>query len=169
MDSVYSQISAFEDMFDDKKLFDKAADIVCDLGERTVSIISMRFGLDGQGERSYAEIGRKYGVTGTRIRQIEGRALRAVRWSEDVRAIVRGLDGESCIERTEKIYRSFLTAEEQREKERQAELDFEREVEVMRKAEKELELSRAMRFNTWLLEHPGSVRALMDTRGITIE
>ncbi|MFO0718848.1 MAG: sigma-70 family RNA polymerase sigma factor [Candidatus Paceibacterota bacterium] len=42
-------------------------------------VITLRFGLDGQGERTLGEVGKLYGVTRERIRQIEGKALLKLR------------------------------------------------------------------------------------------
>ena len=49
------------------------------LGTREEMILRMRFGLDGNGERSYEEVGQKFGVTKGRIAQIEAKALRKLR------------------------------------------------------------------------------------------
>jgi RNA polymerase primary sigma factor len=45
------------------------------LTEQQRNVITLRFGLDGQGERTLEEIGQIYGVTRERIRQIEAKAL----------------------------------------------------------------------------------------------
>jgi RNA polymerase primary sigma factor len=49
------------------------------LSEREAAVVSMRFGLtDGQ-PKTLDEIGKVYGVTRERIRQIESKALRKLR------------------------------------------------------------------------------------------
>jgi RNA polymerase primary sigma factor len=60
-------------------LKEKLSDVLTSLTERERAILEMRFGLaDGQ-ERTLDEIGRMYGVTRERIRQIEAKALRKMR------------------------------------------------------------------------------------------
>jgi DNA-directed RNA polymerase sigma subunit (sigma70/sigma32) len=46
---------------------------------RMKQIIVMRFGLDGQGERTLDQVAEFYGVTRERIRQIEAKILRDLR------------------------------------------------------------------------------------------
>lgn len=46
---------------------------------RGKDIILMRYGLDGNGEKTYRKIGRMLGVSGTRIQQIEKRAIERLR------------------------------------------------------------------------------------------
>jgi len=50
------------------------------LEERNREILKLRFGIDKLSGSSLREIGRLYGVSGERIRQIEGSALRKMRW-----------------------------------------------------------------------------------------
>lgn len=49
------------------------------LTEREAHILVLRYNLDGNGKRTYAQIGREYQVTRERIRQIEHKALRKLR------------------------------------------------------------------------------------------
>ena len=49
------------------------------LRERDRSIIVQRFGLDGTGEKTLAEIASQFGLTRERVRQLEGAALRKLR------------------------------------------------------------------------------------------
>jgi RNA polymerase primary sigma factor len=49
------------------------------LNERETATIRARFGLDDGTKKTLAEIGRKYGVTRERIRQIEKRAIQKLR------------------------------------------------------------------------------------------
>jgi RNA polymerase primary sigma factor len=60
-------------------LRDKLEEVLTTLTPREVRILRMRFGL--QNGRSYTleEVGRKFGLTRERIRQIEGQALRRLR------------------------------------------------------------------------------------------
>jgi RNA polymerase primary sigma factor len=50
-----------------------------ELRPREANVLRMRFGLDGKGERTLDEIGVLQGVTGSRIRDIESKALRTLR------------------------------------------------------------------------------------------
>lgn len=57
-------------------------------------IIKMRFGLDDDISRTYAEIGQKFDVTEGRIRQIKERAIRKLRHpsrSQELVYLIRGL------------------------------------------------------------------------------
>ena len=49
------------------------------LGERAVAILEMRHGLTGEEPMTLDEIGKQFGVTRERIRQIEKKALQALR------------------------------------------------------------------------------------------
>ena len=60
-------------------LKEQMSDILDSLNERERKVLEMRFGLkDGQG-RTLEEVGREFGVTRERIRQIEAKALRKLR------------------------------------------------------------------------------------------
>lgn len=52
--------------------------IIKDLSERQVDIIQRRFGLLGESPKTLAELGKKYGITRERVRQIESSALKYV-------------------------------------------------------------------------------------------
>jgi RNA polymerase primary sigma factor len=60
-------------------LKEKMASMLKTLTPREESIIKMRFGLDDGGERTLEEVGKTFAVTRERIRQIEAKALRALR------------------------------------------------------------------------------------------
>jgi RNA polymerase primary sigma factor len=49
------------------------------LNEREAGILTLRFGLKGERSRTLEEVGREYGVTRERIRQIEAAALQKMR------------------------------------------------------------------------------------------
>lgn len=57
------------------------ADYLDTLTERDLHILVLRYGLDGNGKRTYEQIGREYQVTRERIRQIEMKALRKLHFS----------------------------------------------------------------------------------------
>jgi RNA polymerase primary sigma factor len=67
---------------DQKRQVEKA---VADLPERDKAIVTMRFGLDGEGERTLEEVSQVFGVTRERIRQLEVKALEKLRSSEPLR------------------------------------------------------------------------------------
>ncbi len=46
------------------------------LPEREKTVIKLRFGLDGKGAKSLEEVGREFGVTRERAREIEGKGLK---------------------------------------------------------------------------------------------
>jgi RNA polymerase primary sigma factor len=54
-------------------------DVLETLSERERAVLEMRFGLDGSQGRTLEEVGREFGVTRERIRQIEAKALRKLR------------------------------------------------------------------------------------------
>ena len=65
----------------------KIIDIIKNLKELTPkegAILRMRFGLDDEITHTLEEVGKEFGVTRERIRQIEGKAL------EKIREIVKG-------------------------------------------------------------------------------
>ena len=63
----------------DKDLRDEVGDLLDVLDPRERRIIACRFGLDGGRERTLEEVGRKFGVTRERIRQLQNIALLKMR------------------------------------------------------------------------------------------
>ena len=57
------------------------------LGERERRVIEMRFGLEGGEPRTLEEVGREFGVTRERARQMEAIALRKLREPENARLL----------------------------------------------------------------------------------
>lgn len=57
----------------------------CNLNEREIDVLSLRYGLNGIDVLTLEEIGQKYGVTRERIRQIETKALKKIRNSTHVK------------------------------------------------------------------------------------
>lgn len=71
-----------EDPFEalrDKDLRDEVGDLLDALDARERKIIAYRFGLGGGRERTLEEVGRKFGVTRERIRQLQNIALQKMR------------------------------------------------------------------------------------------
>ncbi|NOY97637.1 MAG: RNA polymerase sigma factor RpoD [Chloroflexi bacterium] len=66
--------SAYQSM-----LREKLEDVLSTLSPREARILRLRFGLDDGTPYTLEEVGRKFGLTRERIRQIEGRALRRLR------------------------------------------------------------------------------------------
>ncbi len=60
-------------------LRDSIAEALADLTPREQRIVQMRFGIGGAGEQTLEEIGKVFGVTRERIRQIEAKALERLR------------------------------------------------------------------------------------------
>jgi RNA polymerase primary sigma factor len=63
----------------DKNLQDEVGDLLAVLDEREKKIIFSRFGLDGGKPRTLEEVGKKFGVTRERIRQLQNIALLKLR------------------------------------------------------------------------------------------
>ena len=76
-----------EDEFDPELLANRqllkeaVASALDTLTERERGILELRYGLDGDSPRTLEEVGRKYGVTRERIRQIEAKAIRKLKHS----------------------------------------------------------------------------------------
>jgi len=68
-------------------LKEKIAEIISDLTPRESEIIAMRFGLADGITHTLEEVGRKFGVTRERIRQIEAKALEKMREHDKARAL----------------------------------------------------------------------------------
>lgn len=60
-------------------LKDHLEEVLSTLSEREAKVLTLRFGLDGGQQRTLEEVGKVFGVTRERIRQIEAKALRKLR------------------------------------------------------------------------------------------
>ena len=67
------------DELEDKTVVNMLQDMVKHLDEREATILRYRFGLDGGTEKTLEEVGKKFGVTRERVRQIQNLALRKLR------------------------------------------------------------------------------------------
>ncbi len=74
--------SAYQSM-----LKDKLEEILSTLSPREARVLRLRFGLDDGTSYTLEEVGRKFGLTRERIRQIEGRALRQLRHPKRARQL----------------------------------------------------------------------------------
>ena len=63
----------------DSNLLDELAEVLCVLDSRERRIISARFGLEGETPKTLETVGRKFGVTRERIRQLQNGALEKLR------------------------------------------------------------------------------------------
>jgi RNA polymerase primary sigma factor len=70
-------------------MLDLLSELVERLPEREYNILRLRFGLDGGPERSLEEIGKEFGVTRERIRQLQNLALNKLRKMIENREAVR--------------------------------------------------------------------------------
>jgi RNA polymerase primary sigma factor len=68
-------------------LGDQLRRVLASLGERERRVIEMRFGLEGGVPRTLEEVGREFGVTRERARQMEAIALRKLREPENARLL----------------------------------------------------------------------------------
>ena len=74
--------SAYQSM-----LKDKMEEILSTLSPREARVLRLRYGLDDGTTYTLEEVGRKFGLTRERIRQIEGRALRQLRHPKRARQL----------------------------------------------------------------------------------
>jgi len=68
-------------------LREKLGEILVDLTEREQRILSMRFGLEDSITHTLEEVGKEFGVTRERIRQIEAKALEKIREHESLKKL----------------------------------------------------------------------------------
>jgi RNA polymerase primary sigma factor len=73
-------------------LQEQLASVLGTLSEREAGVVSLRFGLAGGQPRTLDEIGKAYGVTRERIRQIESKAMAKLRHPSRSKALRDYLD-----------------------------------------------------------------------------
>jgi len=71
-------VSPYEQL-EEKTVTGMLQDMVKELDPRAATILRSRFGLDGGSEKTLEEVGKKFGVTRERVRQIQNIALRRLR------------------------------------------------------------------------------------------
>lgn len=75
----YENGPSVEDIVSVGALKESIMEVLHTLSEREQEIICMRYGLDDGREKTLEEVGRKYGITRERVRQIEERVLKKLR------------------------------------------------------------------------------------------
>ena len=67
------------DITPDNRIVEKTAAVLATLTPREAKVLRMRFGIDMPTDHTLEEVGKQFGVTRERIRQIEAKALRKLR------------------------------------------------------------------------------------------
>lgn len=68
-----------EEKIDRELLAKKVTEVLRTLAPKEQLIVKLRFGLDGNGTKTFEKVGMEFGLTRERIRQIEAKALRKLR------------------------------------------------------------------------------------------
>ena len=89
MDFIPDDEGGIEIHSEKELLTETIIEVVKSLGdEKLTQIIILRYGLDGKSPLTLEEIGKIFGVTRERIRQLEARALKKLRSSENIKKLV---------------------------------------------------------------------------------
>lgn len=72
------------------------------LKPREEKVIRLRFGIDNDNPQNLEEVGKIFGVTRTRIREIEARAIRKLR-TPSRRKLISGMNWQSALHETRKL------------------------------------------------------------------
>ena len=75
-------------------LGDAVEEALDELNDREKAVVRLRFGLDDGQARTLEEVGREFGVTRERIRQIESKTLAKLRHPQRSQKLRDYLDGE---------------------------------------------------------------------------
>jgi RNA polymerase primary sigma factor len=67
---------------------EKAARIIDSLSQREASILTLRFGLGDEGEKTLEEVGAIFNVSRERVRQLENKALRKLRRNKELKTLL---------------------------------------------------------------------------------
>lgn len=85
--------------------------MVADLDEREARIIKLRFGLDGEDERTLEEVGEMFGITRERVRQLQNIALskmRKVMWEQERQKSAEEVEDSRRARERMQIIRDFI-------------------------------------------------------------
>ena len=74
---------------------EQVTDVLHTLNDREARVLELRFGLEDGRSRTLEEVGKDFGVTRERIRQIEAKALRKLRHPNRSKKLKDYLDVES--------------------------------------------------------------------------
>lgn len=91
--------------------------MVSDLDEREARIIKLRFGLDGEDERTLEEVGEMFGITRERVRQLQNIALskmRKVMWEQERQKTVEEIEDSRRTRERMQIIRDFIEEKSRR-------------------------------------------------------
>lgn len=91
--------------------------MIADLDEREARIIKLRFGLDGEDERTLEEVGQMFGITRERVRQLQNIALskmRKVMWEQERQKTVEEIDDARRARERMQVIRDFITEKSRR-------------------------------------------------------
>ncbi len=75
-------------------LHEAVGEVLNELSEREQEIVRMRFGLDGAQAKTLEEVGKEFGVTRERIRQIEAKTLAKLRHPQRSQRLREFLEAE---------------------------------------------------------------------------
>jgi len=81
------EASSPTDIANQTLLKEQIKDVLVDLTDRERKILSMRFGLEDNITHTLEEVGKVFGVTRERIRQIEAKALEKIREHDKVKKL----------------------------------------------------------------------------------
>ncbi len=93
--------------------------LVSDLDDREARIIKLRFGLDGEDERTLEEVGQMFGITRERVRQLQNIALskmRKVMYDQERQRSAEEIDEARRNRERMEVIRDFIAAKARRRK-----------------------------------------------------
>ncbi|MGN0729851.1 sigma-70 family RNA polymerase sigma factor [Treponema sp.] len=79
VDTIVSENFTPEDMVIDNSLKVEIGKLLSTLDKKSIEVLNMRFGLNGQGQRTLKEVGEKMNLSRERVRQIEKNAIAKIR------------------------------------------------------------------------------------------
>ncbi len=73
---------------------EKASELIKTLPQREAAILTLRFGLGSEGEKTLEEVGERFNVSRERVRQLENQALRKLRRNKELKSLLSLLAGQ---------------------------------------------------------------------------